>query len=319
MAAWSDFQNNQPKLKRKSVMNKVIVITGASSGFGRLSANALAHAGHTVYASMRETTGRNAPQVAEIAQYAKTNNVDLRSIELDVGKQDSADAAIAKIVADNGRLDVVVHNAGHMVFGPAESFTPEQLAELYDVNVLSTQRVNRAALPHLRKQRNGLLVWVSSSSSAGGTPPYLSPYFAAKAGMDALAVQYARELTRWGIETSIIVPGAFTGGTNHFAHSGRPADAARLAEYEAGPTKGLGEQIQKAFAAIVPPDADVSAVADAIVDVVDAPFGKRPFRVHVDPSQDGADVAFAVMDRVRAEMLHRVGLADLLVPASLTP
>ncbi len=137
--------------------------------------------------------------------------------------------------------------------------------------------------------------------------------------MDALAVQYARELTRWGIETSIIVPGAFTGGTNHFAHSGRPADAARLAEYEAGPTKGLGEQIQKAFAAIVPPDADVSAVADAIVDVVDAPFGKRPFRVHIDPSQDGADITFAVMDRVRAEMLHRVGLADLLVPASLTP
>ena len=91
-----------------------------------------------------------------------------------------------------------------------------------------------------------------------------------------MAVQYARELTRWGIETSIIVPGAFTGGTNHFAHSGRPADAARLAEYEAGPTKGLGEEILKAFAAIVPPDADASAVSDAIVRVVDTPFGKRP-------------------------------------------
>ena len=94
------------------------------------------------------------------------------------------------------------------------SFTPEQLAELYDVNVLSTQRMNRAALHQLRKPRRGLVVWVSSSSSAGGTPPYLAPYFAAKAGMDALAVVYARELTRWGIETTIIVPGAFTGGTN---------------------------------------------------------------------------------------------------------
>ncbi len=132
--------------------------------------------------------------------------------------------------------------------------------------------------------------------------------------MDALAVQYARELTRWGIETSIIVPGAFTGGTNHFAHSGRPADTARVAEYEAGPNKGLGEQIQKAFAAITPPDADASMVADAIVRVVDMAFGKRPFRVHVDPTQDGADVAFAVMDRVRSEMLHRVGLSDLLTP-----
>jgi hypothetical protein len=134
------------------------------------------------------------------------------------------------------------------------------------------------------------------------------------AGMDAMAVQYARELSRWGIETSIIVPGAFTGGTNHFAHSGRPADGARVAEYEAGPYAGFGEQIQEAFARIVPPDADASAVADAIVKVVDTPIGKRPFRVHIDPSQDGADVAFAVIDRVRAEMLHRVGLSDLLTP-----
>src|SRR6201999_244513 len=133
-------------------------------------------------------------------------------------------------IAAHGRIDVIVHNAGHMVFGPAEAFTPEQFAQLYDINVLSTQRVNRAVLPVMRKQRQGLLVWVSSSSSAGGSPPYLSPYFAAKAGMDALAVQYAREVTRWGIETSIIVPGAFTGGTNHFAHAGQPADAARGAE-----------------------------------------------------------------------------------------
>lgn len=207
-------------------MKQVIVITGASSGFGRLSANALAKAGHTVYASMRDTRGRNAPQVADVEKHARDNNVDLHAIELDVGSQASADAAIAQIVAEQGRLDVVMHNAGHMSFGPAEAFTPEQLAELYDVNVLSTQRVNRAALPQLRKQGRGLLVWVSSSSVAGGTPPYLSPYFAAKAGMDAMAAVYARELTRWGIETTIIVPGAFTGGTNHFAHAGAPADQA---------------------------------------------------------------------------------------------
>jgi NAD(P)-dependent dehydrogenase (short-subunit alcohol dehydrogenase family) len=295
-------------------MKQVIVITGASSGFGRLAANALAKAGHTVYASMRETKGRNAAQVADVEKFARDNHVDLRAIELDVGSQPSVDAAIAQIVAEQGRLDVVVHNAGHMVFGPAEAFTPEQLAELYDVNVLSTQRVNRAALPQLRKQGRGLLVWVSSSSVAGGTPPYLAPYFAAKAGMDAMAVSYARELSRWGIETSIIVPGAFTGGTNHFAHSGRPADHARVAEYEAGPYPGFGEEIMKAFAAIVPADADASSVADAIVNVVDAPFGKRPFRVHIDPTEDGADVAFAVIDRVRTEMLHRVGFSDLLHP-----
>jgi len=298
-------------------MSKIVLVTGASSGFGRLTAEALAKAGHTVYASMRETAGRNAPEVAKIAAFSKENGVDLRPLELDVLSQASVDAAVGKVIGESGRIDVLIHNAGHMVFGPAEAFTPEQLAQLYDVNVLSTQRVNRAVLPHLRRQKQGLVVWVSSSSSAGGTPPYLAPYFAAKAGMDAMAVVYARELSRWGIETSIIVPGAFTGGTNHFAHSGRPADEARVAEYEAGPYAGFGEQVQKAFAAIVPPDADASAVADAIVGVVDTPFGKRPFRVHIDPTEDGANVGFTVLDRLRSEMLHRVGLSDVLTPRVL--
>jgi NAD(P)-dependent dehydrogenase (short-subunit alcohol dehydrogenase family) len=299
-------------------MKKVIVVTGASSGFGALAARALAKAGHVVYASMRDTIGRNASQVEAAAKFARENNVDLRTIELDVASQASADAAIQRIVRDNGHLDVVIHNAGHMAFGPAEAFTPEQLAELYDVNVLSTQRVNRAALPQLRKQKKGLVVWVSSSSSAGGTPPYLAPYFAAKAGMDALAVVYSRELTRWGIETSIIVPGAFTGGTNHFAHAGSPADKARVAEYEAGPYKGFADDVLKGFSSIVPPDANVEGVADAIVKVVDAPFGKRPFRVHYDPSQDGAEVVNMVLDRVRAELLRRIGLTDVLTPRNLT-
>jgi NAD(P)-dependent dehydrogenase (short-subunit alcohol dehydrogenase family) len=295
-------------------MRKIILITGASSGFGALTARALAKAGHVVYASMRDTAGKNASQVEAAAKFARENSVDLRTVELDVTSQASADAAIKNIVGVDGRLDVVIHNAGHMVFGPAEAFTPEQLAELYDINVLSTQRVNRAALPQLRKQRQGLLVWVSSSSAAGGTPPYLAPYFAAKAGMDSLAVVYARELTRWGIETSIIVPGAFTSGTNHFANAGAPADKARAEEYEAGPYKNFADDVLKGFSSIVPPDADVSAVAQAIAKVVDTPFGKRPFRVHVDPTQDGAEVVNMVSDRVRAEFLRRIGLSDVIGP-----
>src|SRR4029077_7151371 len=293
---------------------KIILVTGASSGFGRLSVEALARAGHTVYASMRDTKGRNTPNVKAIGQLAKEQGIDLRTVELDVQAQDSVDKGVAQLIAESGRIDVLIHNAGHMAFGPAEAFTPEQLAQLYDVNVLSTQRVNRAVLPHLRRQKQGLVVWVSSSSSAGGTPPYLAPYFAAKAAMDALAVVYARELTRWGIETSIIVTGAFTGGTNHFAHAGSPADKARVAEYEAGPYKGFADEVREGFSSIVPADADVAAVTDAIVKVVDTPFGKRPFRVHIDPTQDGAEVVNAVGDRVRAEMLRRIGLGDLLTP-----
>src|SRR6202021_4035357 len=136
-------------------MNKVVIVTGASSGFGRLSANAVARSGHTVYESMRETSGRNAPQAAELQMFAEDNGIDLRAIELDVQSQESVDRAVTKIISAHGHIDVVVHNAGHMDFGPAEAFTPEQLAELYDINVLSTQRVNRAALPHMRNRQTG--------------------------------------------------------------------------------------------------------------------------------------------------------------------
>ena len=295
-------------------MKHVIVITGASSGFGRLMANALAASGHTVYASMRGLNGRNAAQAAEVAAYAREHEVDLRTIELDVQSEASALSAIATIVAEHGRLDVLIHNAGHMVWGPSEAFMPEQLAQLYDVNVLGAQRVNRAALPHMRKAQRGLLVWIGSSSAAGGVPPMLGPYFAAKAGMDALAVCYARELAPFGIETSIVVPGAFTKGTNHFAHAGSPSDRDCAAEYEAGLSPGFADAMLKALAETVPDDADPRLVADAVVKVINAPFGERPFRVVIDPASDGSAVSYAVIDRVREEFLHRVGFPDLMQP-----
>jgi NAD(P)-dependent dehydrogenase (short-subunit alcohol dehydrogenase family) len=293
---------------------QVILVTGASSGFGLMTAQSLAQAGHTVYASMRETEGRNAPQVAAIAAWAAEQTADLRTVELDVQSEASAQAGVAAVIADTGRLDVIVHNAGHMVFGPAEAFTPDQYIQQYDVNVLGAQRVNRAALPHLRGQGRGLLVWVGSSSTRGGTPPFLAPYFAAKAAMDALAVSYSTELALWGIETTIMVPGAFTKGTSHFAHSGVPADTARAAEYEAGPYAGVADKALKGLASLEPADADPAEVARAIVRVVDMPFGKRPFRVHVDPSQDGAEVVNAVADRMRREMYRNIGLEALLSP-----
>ncbi|WP_213600495.1 SDR family oxidoreductase [Pseudoxanthomonas japonensis] len=295
-------------------MKKIILVTGASSGFGALTARRLADAGHTVYASMRDTQGRNAPQVEDATRYANEHGVDLRTVELDVLSDTSTGHAIAHILREASRIDVVVHNAGHMVFGPTEAFTPEQFIEQYDVNVVGTQRVNRAVLPHLRQQRNGLLVWVGSSSTRGGTPPYLAPYFAAKAAMDSVAVSYSTELSRWGIETSIVLPGAYTSGTNHFAHSGKPADAARAAEYDTGPYADLPDRILEGLKSLEPADADVADVAAAIVRVVGLPHGERPFRVHVDPSQDGAEAVNAVGDRVRREMYRNLGLESLLRP-----
>ena len=296
-------------------MSKVIVISGAGSGFGALSARALADAGNTVYAGIRETTGRNAGRVAEVQGYADEHGVDLRTVELDVSSQDSVDAGVARIVEEAGRLDVVIHNAGHMVNGPTEAFTPEEIARVYDTNVLSTQRLNRAALPHLREQGHGLVLWVGSTSTRGGTPPYLAPYFAAKAAMDALAVSYAAELARFGIETTIVVPGAFTSGTEHFANAGRPTDEERAAEYGAL-YSGLLESVAGRLAEQAPEDASASQVSDEIARIVALPDGTRPFRSHIDPADDGSEVVSVVADRIRAEFLTRIGLGDLLHPAT---
>ncbi len=296
-------------------MSKVIVISGAGSGFGALSARALADAGNTVYAGIREITGRNAVRVAEAERYAGEHGVDLRTVELDVSSQDSVDAGIAEIIEEVGRLDVIIHNAGHLVHGPTEAFTPDEMTHVYDTNVLSTQRVNRAALPHLREQGHGLLLWVGSTSTRGGTPPYLAPYFAAKAAMDALAVSYAAELARFGIETSIVVPGSFTSGTNHFANAGQPGDKKTAAEYDAR-YPGLLESVAQRLAEQAREGADASMVSDEIARIVALPDGTRPFRSHVDPVGDGSEEVSAVADHVREEFLARIGLEDLLHPVA---
>lgn len=296
-------------------MANVALVTGASSGFGRMIATELARAGHIVYASMRGTTGKNAETVAEVTALAAGAGIDLRTIELDVQDEASIAAAVDAIIGAHGRIDILVQNAGHMVYGPIEAFSVEQLAQQYDVNALGTHRVNRAVLPHMRKARDGLLIWTSSSSVAGGVPPLLGPYFAAKAAMDALAVCYAKELAPFGIETTIVVPGAFTKGTNHFSHAGEPADKAVDEAYRAVYPDGFFDRMREALAATIPGDADPEAVARAVVDAVGTPKGKRPLRVMVDPASDGSAVSFAVIDRVREQFLHRIGFPELLHPA----
>jgi NAD(P)-dependent dehydrogenase (short-subunit alcohol dehydrogenase family) len=293
----------------------VILVTGASSGFGALMVRALADAKHIVYAGMRDIEGRNKEAAGAARMYAFEFGVTLRPIEMDVSDQGSVDRAVSTVLYEQGRVDVVIHNAGHMVLGPAEAFTPDQVAAVYDTNVLSTQRVNRAVLPHLRAQRDGLVIWVGSSSSRGGAPPYLGPYFAAKAAEDALAVSYAAELTRFGIETTIVVPGSFTSGTNHFANAGRAADSDTANAYEAE-YAGLMDQVSEKLAELAPADADPADVATQIVKVVDTPKGSRPFRVYIDPADDGAEDVFRVGDRVRQWFFARIGLDDLLSVSS---
>jgi NAD(P)-dependent dehydrogenase (short-subunit alcohol dehydrogenase family) len=291
-------------------MNNVILVTGASTGIGRLTALSLAAAGHIVYASMRDIAGRNAAHVRELRDWAFANGHDLRAVELDVLSQESADAAVKTIVAEQGRLDVVVHNAGHLVIGPTEAFTPEEMTRVFDTNVFGAQRVNKAALPVLRDQQSGLLLWVSSSTTRGGYPPFMGPYAAAKAAMDSIAVTMSYELARFGVETSIVVPGAFTSGTAHFPNAGKPADARTAAAYAR--YDGLMDQVGAKLSALMPPDADPQAVADDIARIVALPAGARPFRSVVDFLNDGAAEVTEVAERVREQFAHRIGIDDLL-------
>ena len=234
-------------------MNKVVLITGASSGFGRLAAKALAMAGHVVYGSMRQTATRNAPVVEQMANFSQDNHVDLRALELDVQSERSVDAAVGKVIAEQGRIDVLIHNAGHMVFGPAEAFTPEQFAELYDVNVLSTQRVNRAVLPHMRKRTQGLLVWVPAAVLRAG--PALSCALLRCKGGD-------------GCHRRAICARAVSSGHRDLDYRARRLHVRHQplrqckstgrcragSQVRSGPPyNGFGEQVQKAFAAIVRP------------------------------------------------------------------
>ncbi|WP_427164423.1 SDR family NAD(P)-dependent oxidoreductase [Streptomyces sp. C1-1] len=291
----------------------VVVVTGASSGFGNLTARALAEAGHIVYAGMRATADRNAPAVAALTRFGKDRGVRIAAVDMDVQEQESVDAAIDHVMSEHERIDVVVHNAGHMVLGAAEAFTPDQLAEVYDINVLSTQRVNRTVLPIMRRRGRGLLVWVGSSSTRGGHPPFLAPYFAAKAAMDALAESYAAELIKFGVETTLVIPGAYPSGTNHFAHAGTPADTTRAAQYDELYGR-LRSTMAETLSDIFPAGREAGEVADEIVRVIGLPHGERPFRTHVDPSRDGSEVVSIMYDRIRAEFFRRIGIDELLTP-----
>ena len=291
-------------------MKSVILVTGAGTGIGKLSALALAEAGHVVYASMRDVDGRNRGRADELRAISAQKGIALMPLELDVLSQDSADAAAATIVREQGGIEVVMQNAGHLVVGPSEAFTPEEMMKVFDTNLFGAQRVNRAVLPYMRRQESGLVLWISSTTTKGGFPPFMGPYGAAKAAMDSLAVTLAYELARFGVETSIVVPGAFTSGTDHFPSVGKPADSARAAAYAR--YDGVMDQIGEHLTALTPADADPKAVADEVVRIVGLAKGTRPMRSVIDFVGDGAAQVLEVSERVRIEFAKRIGMGDLL-------
>jgi NAD(P)-dependent dehydrogenase (short-subunit alcohol dehydrogenase family) len=294
-------------------MPSVVLVTGAATGIGNLTARALAAAGHTVYASMREPQGHNSARTQELLDLAERDGVDLRVVELDVQSQESADQAVGGILAAAGRLDTVVHNAGHLYVGYAEAFTPEELAHLFDINVLGIQRVNRAVLPHLRARRSGTLLYVGSTTTVT-VPPFLAPYVASKAAADSLARAYSYELNPFGIETVIVMPGPFTRGTHHFHDASRAADHEVARGYAAlDPLVAANEEATESLFDGV--DADPAAVAEEITRLLALPIGERPFRSLVDFTNPGIEDVNELAGKVVESFITRMGLPELLTVA----
>ena len=263
-----------------------ILITGASTGIGNLTARTLARAGYTVFAGMRALATRNANNAAELLDLARAENLQLDVVELDVESQESANAAVATVLERAGGLDIVVHNAGHLVLGYVEAFTAEDMAHLIDVNAIGAHRVNRAALPHLRERRAGTLIYVGSTIIVT-TPPFLGPYVAAKAAFDSLAVVTSYEVAPLGIETSIVMPGALIEGTSHFPNASPASDTERAAGYaELDPMVARNaEATARLFAPGV--DAGPAPVAAEISRILALTAGQKAFRSIVDATHSG--------------------------------
>ncbi len=295
----------------------VILVTGAATGIGNLTAQALSADGHTVYASMRDPSGRNAAHASELLAIGQRDGVDLRVTELDVQSQESADQAVKTIINQEGQVDAVVHNAGHLYVGYAEAFTAADIARLFDINVLGAQRVNRAVLPHMRARRSGCLVYVGSTTTVS-MPPFLGPYVASKAAFDALAQETGYEASQFGIETTIIMPGAFTRGTEHFLNASHASDQAVSAAYAT--LDPMVARNEKATASLIAPgiDADPAAVATEIARVLALPAGAKPARSVIDFTATGDPAAVTVeqVNTVARQHQHgfitRMGFGQLL-------
>jgi len=289
----------------------VVLITGAATGIGRLTAQTLVAAEHTVYASMRDPGRRNTPAASELQAFAESQPGRLRVVELDVTSQASADEAVQHVLAEAGTLDVVVHNAGHLFIGYVEAFTDNDIAHLLDVNAIGAHRVNRAVLPHMRQRRSGTLVYVGSTIVVT-TPPFLGPYVASKAAFDALAVVTSYEASQFGIETSIVMPGAITQGTQHFPNASRATDELVAAQYaELNPLVARTHDAHERLFARGR-TADPQDVADEIRRILALPAGEKPFRSVVDAARAGVDHVMAFSDMTREAFVRRLGFAETL-------
>jgi NAD(P)-dependent dehydrogenase (short-subunit alcohol dehydrogenase family) len=279
----------------------VVVITGASTGFGRLMAETLARNGHRVFATMRNVGERNADAARALHELAARERLSLEALELDVTDEASIERAIAVVESRCGRIDVLVNNAGYGVLGLAETITPEQSLRQFETNFFGAQRMNRAVLPLMRAHRSGLLLHISSGAGRLALPG-LGVYCASKFALEALAEVYRYELASLGVDSVIIEPGAYP--TPIMAKFEPGEDAGRAATY------GEAARIPDVMGAgLRGAQGNPQEIADCVLRVIATPAGQRRLRYRVGPGGNGADRINALTDEVQAETLVARGLA----------
>ncbi|MFQ5421687.1 MAG: SDR family oxidoreductase [Anaerolineae bacterium] len=284
-----------------------ILVTGSSSGFGKLTAKTLAKAGHQVFASMRGVTGKNEDKAQQFRDWAAEENLHLEVVELDITDQNSVDNAMRSILEKAGRIDVVVNNAGTGNVGVLEGYTIEQMQQIFDVNVFGAFRVDKAVLPLMRRQGSGLLIHVSSTAGRIAVP-FVSPYAAAKHALEAIAEEFSFELAPFGVESVLIEPGSF--GTEAFGKLFLPADDEALAGYGEMATQPQAMFSEMAAMLSRPGAPDPQLVADAVQAVIEAPVGERPLRTVVGPlTTAGMDSLNKAYVASKQELLAEMGAA----------
>ncbi len=289
----------------------VVLITGTSTGFGRLTAETLARRGHRVYAGMRAVGGHNAVAAGELAGLADTEQLDLHVVPLDAGDETSLRTAVTSVVEAAGRLDVLVNNIGVGSWGMAEAYDLDQVQQILDSNFLTTVRATRAVLPQMRAQGTGLLVQVSSGVGRF-VMPYMTLYSAAKHAVDALAEGSRYELAPLGIDSVIVEPGSFsTAGS--LTKLVTPNDHDRVAGYGDIDARGQAMYAYNDRLNRGPDAPDPQLVADAIAALIDLPAGQRPLRTTVGPppAPQAARIN-AVAQQVQEQTLADMGLTDML-------
>jgi NAD(P)-dependent dehydrogenase (short-subunit alcohol dehydrogenase family) len=188
---------------------KVVVVTGSSSGIGFETSLLLAKKGFVTYATMRNLAKSN--KIIELKQKEK---LPLEVLKLDVTDDKSVKEAIGKVANEQGRIDVLVNNAGYGLLGPLEELSIEEFKEQFEANVFGVIRVIQSVLPIMRKQRNGTIVNISSIAGRIGfplTPAYVSSKFA----LEGLSESISYELEQFGIMVILVEPGVIKTNFNN--------------------------------------------------------------------------------------------------------